>query len=185
MRAKGPGDNAVGETRPRPLREAWGAHVSPVERKRRAARAEKFVSMETIGFEGEIILEKSRYELKIICDFAAAHYLRNFRGKCENLHGHNWKVEVVLRGDKLDECGILVDFGEVKAIARETLDELDHTYLNEIPFFKEQNPSSENIARYLFESLGKRINDGNRRVYSVSAWESANACATYFGERGE
>ncbi len=128
-------------------------------------------------------MQKPLYELKIISDFAAAHNLRNFRGKCENLHGHNWKVEVVLRGERLDESGMLVDFGEVKAITREALGELDHKYLNEIPFFKERNPSSENIARYIFELLARRLNDGNRCVHSVSAWESADACATYIGER--
>lgn len=118
------------------------------------------------------------YQVKIISDFAAAHNLRNFRGKCENLHGHNWKVEVVLRGSELNESDVLVDFGEVKQITRELLSEVDHHYLNDIPFFKERNPSSENIARFLFERLAEQLNTGNRRVYSVSAWESADACAT-------
>ncbi len=121
------------------------------------------------------------YEVKIISDFAAAHNLRNFRSKCENLHGHNWKVEIVMRGHRLDESGVLVDFGEVKQTTREILAELDHRYLNELPFFTEHNPSSENIARYLFERLSERMNNDNCRVYSVSAWESDNACATYLG----
>lgn len=127
-------------------------------------------------------MQNSLYEVKIITDFAAAHNLRNFRGKCENLHGHNWKVEVVIRGRKLDGSDVLVDFGEVKAVTRELLGELDHHYLNDIPFFKERNPSSENIARYIFEGLAKRLNNEDRQLYSVSAWESADACATFMSE---
>jgi 6-pyruvoyltetrahydropterin/6-carboxytetrahydropterin synthase len=123
-------------------------------------------------------LQNPSYEVKIITDFAAAHNLRNFRGKCENLHGHNWKIEVVLRGDRLDESGMLVDFGEVKQAARAILGELDHQYLNDLPFFKDNNPSSENIAGYLFERLAEQLNNEDRRLYRVSAWESADACAT-------
>lgn len=132
--------------------------------------------------KGASALNKYLYEVKIITDFAAAHNLRNFRGKCENLHGHNWKIEVVLRGSILNESGVLVDFGEVKQITRELLGEIDHKYLNDLPFFSENNPSSENIARYLFERLAERLNDGDHRLYSVSAWESADACATIMCE---
>ncbi len=124
-------------------------------------------------------MENGLYEVKIITDFAAAHQLRNFRGKCENLHGHNWKIEVVLRGSRLEASGVLVDFAEVKQAARQLLLELDHKYLNELPFFRDRNPSSENIARYLFESLAARIDTSDRWVYSVSAWESNDACATF------
>jgi 6-pyruvoyltetrahydropterin/6-carboxytetrahydropterin synthase len=127
-------------------------------------------------------LKNMIYEVKIITDFAAAHNLRNFRGKCENLHGHNWKVEVVVRGRDLDESGVLLDFREVKEAAREALKEMDHHYLNDLPFFHEHNPSSENIARYLFETLAQRLDDGNRWLYRVSAWESADACATFMSE---
>lgn len=121
---------------------------------------------------------KHIYELKIISDFAAAHNLRNFRGKCEQLHGHNWKIEVVVRGTGLDSTGIVVDFGEVKEATRRLLAEVDHKYLNDIPYFAVHNPSSENIARYLLERLGEELDDGNRWVHSVTAWESADACAT-------
>jgi 6-pyruvoyltetrahydropterin/6-carboxytetrahydropterin synthase len=127
-------------------------------------------------------LKASIYEVKIISDFSAAHNLRNFRGKCESLHGHNWKVEIVLRGTGLNETGMLVDFGEVKQATRELLAEVDHSYLNELPFFKENNPSSENIARYLFERLAKQLNNQDRWLYRVSAWESADACATFMCE---
>ena len=127
-------------------------------------------------------LKNMIYEVKIITDFAAAHNLRNFRGKCENLHGHNWKVEVVVRGRELDKSGVLIDFREVKEATREALKEMDHHYLNDLPFFREHNPSSENIARYLFEALAQRLDDGNRWLYRVSAWESADACATFISE---
>jgi len=125
------------------------------------------------------------YEVKIISDFAGAHRLRNFKGKCEELHGHNWKVEVVVRGTRLDESGVLIDFGELKEATREVLSELDHKYLNDLPYFKEINPSSENIAKYIFEKLSKRFNSEKVQVYSVSAWESEKACATYFGKGAE
>ncbi len=122
---------------------------------------------------------KHVYELKVLSDFAAAHNLRNFRGKCEHLHGHNWKIEVVLRGTELNESGVVVDFGEVKETVRQLLSEIDHKYLNDLPYFATHNPSSENIARYLFERLGERLDDENRWIYSVTAWESADACATF------
>jgi 6-pyruvoyltetrahydropterin/6-carboxytetrahydropterin synthase len=131
------------------------------------------------GREGEFILSQKVFEVKIISSFAAAHNLANFRGKCENLHGHNWKVEVVMRGARLEENGILLDFGEMKKATREVLEDLDHKYLNELPYFVRDNPSSENIARFLFDRLSEKLNTDDRRVYQVSAWESADACATY------
>jgi 6-pyruvoyltetrahydropterin/6-carboxytetrahydropterin synthase len=129
-----------------------------------------------------LALPNGLYEVKILSDFSAAHNLRNFRGKCESLHGHNWKVEVVLRGSELDESGVLVDFREVKQATRELLEDVDHHYLNDLPFFREHNPSSENIARYLFERLAPRLNTKTRWLYRVSAWESADACATFMSE---
>jgi 6-pyruvoyltetrahydropterin/6-carboxytetrahydropterin synthase len=122
------------------------------------------------------------YELKIVGEFAAAHHLRNFRGKCESLHGHNWKVEVVIAGRDLDESGVVLDFAEIKAAAKEVLAELDHRYLNDLPFFTSHNPSSENIARYLFQRLGERLNNQRVKVTRVSAWESEGACATYLDD---
>jgi 6-pyruvoyltetrahydropterin/6-carboxytetrahydropterin synthase len=129
--------------------------------------------------KGSLVLGQRIFEVRIGVSFAAAHKLKDFRGKCENLHGHNWKIEVVLRGKSLDGSGILVDFGEVKAAAREALEEVDHKYLNELPFFFQDNPSSENIARFLFERLSARFNNENSWLHSVSAWESPDACATY------
>jgi 6-pyruvoyltetrahydropterin/6-carboxytetrahydropterin synthase len=122
------------------------------------------------------------FELKIIAQFAAAHRLRNFKGKCEQLHGHNWKVEVFIRAARLDSTGLVRDFGEIKAGTHEILNELDHRYLNELPPFREENPSSEQIARYLFDQLGPRFNDERVRISQVSVWESDSSCATYRGE---
>lgn len=120
------------------------------------------------------------YELKIITQFAAAHRLENFNGKCEALHGHNWKVEVFLAGEQLDEAGLLVDFGVIKARTNSLLEEIDHKYLNELEAFREQNPSSENLARYLFERLSAApIRDGVR-VCRVNVWESDTSCASYY-----
>jgi len=120
------------------------------------------------------------YELKIISEFSAAHRLENFYGKCESLHGHNWKVEVYLLGNRLDDTGLVKDFGVVKAQAREVLAELDHKFLNELPAFQQQNPSSENLARYLFQRLGTVLNGDEVRVSRVSVWESDTSCASYF-----
>lgn len=119
------------------------------------------------------------YEIKIITQFAAAHRLENFYGKCEALHGHNWKVEVSLVGDRLDNAGLLMDFGQVKARTQELLEEFDHKYLNELPAFREQNPSSENLARYVFERLAATINRDGVRIHRVSVWESDTSCASY------
>ncbi|UCE33060.1 MAG: 6-carboxytetrahydropterin synthase QueD [Deltaproteobacteria bacterium] len=119
------------------------------------------------------------YELKVITDFAAAHQLRNFGGECEKLHGHNWRIEVVLSGDRLNEAGLLVDFKDVKTAANKILEDLDHAYLNELPQFKDENPSSENIAAYLFQRLSSELNNGHLKVTKVTAWESDSACASY------
>ena len=120
------------------------------------------------------------YELKIITQFAAAHRLENFYGKCEGLHGHNWKVEVFLAGEQLDEAGLLVDFGVIKARTNALLEEIDHKYLNELEAFREQNPSSENLARYLFERLSVDVIRNGVRVSRVNVWESDNSCASYY-----
>src|SRR5512134_3842412 len=120
------------------------------------------------------------YEIKIITSFSAAHRLENFNGNCEALHGHNWKVEVFLAGDKLDEAGLLQDFGVVKARTRELLEEIDHKYLNELPAFSNQNPSSENLARFLFQRLAATLNRDGAKVSRVSVWESDTSCASYF-----
>jgi len=120
------------------------------------------------------------YELKVISQFAAAHRLENFYGKCEALHGHNWKVEVSLVGEKLDAAGVLMDFGQIKARTNALLEEIDHKYLNELEAFQRQNPSSENLARHLYERLAAALNRDGVRVSRVNVWESDTSCASYY-----
>ncbi|MBW2311343.1 MAG: 6-carboxytetrahydropterin synthase QueD [Deltaproteobacteria bacterium] len=121
------------------------------------------------------------YEVTVMTHFAAAHQLRNFGGKCEQLHGHNWKVEVTLKGEGLNDGGLLIDFQELRAITNGILEKLDHSFLNELPAFKDQNPSSENIAAYIFKELRTRLNDKHIDVAKVTAWESDSASASYMG----
>ena len=103
--------------------------------------------------------------------FAAAHSLRNFNGRCEALHGHNWRVEIVVRGDKLDEADLLMDFGELKKLMNQALDNLDHHHLNEVEPFTNINPSSEMIAKYLAGCIAPKLPD-HVAIARVSAWES-------------
>ena len=119
------------------------------------------------------------YELKIVSQFAAAHQLREYQGGCEKLHGHNWKIEVFVKGEKLGPDGLLIDFRLIKAATQKVLDGLDHAFLNELEHFKEINPSSENIARYIFESLERELTSDQVRVSRVAAWESDTACASW------
>lgn len=119
------------------------------------------------------------YELKIVKQFSAAHQLRDYEGGCENLHGHNWKVEVHVQGEHLGEDGLLLDFRLMKKATDKTLDQLDHRFLNDLPAFKEVNPSSENIARFIFTSLSEQLNHDRARISKVTAWESDTACASY------
>ncbi len=119
------------------------------------------------------------YELKIVTHMAAAHQLREYEGQCEKLHGHNWKIEVCLTGTELGEDGLLIDFRRVKEAAAAILEKLDHTFLNEVEPFRSINPSSENIARYIYQFLSRDLNDQKVAVSKVTAWESETACATY------
>jgi len=119
------------------------------------------------------------FELKIITQMACAHQLREFEGQCENLHGHNWKIEVFVTGKELEPNGILIDFKRIKTATEKVIDELDHQFLNDLEVFREVNPSSENIARYLFKALGRALDSKTVRVSKITAWESDTACASY------
>jgi len=119
------------------------------------------------------------YELSIETQFAAAHQLRGYKGKCENLHGHNWRVQVSISSEKLNSIGIVLDFHDFKKITNEIISVLDHSNLNEVFPFTEINPSSENIAKWIYESAQKRFDD-SVKVNSVTIWESENASATYY-----
>ena len=119
------------------------------------------------------------YELKIVSQFAAAHQLRGFHGGCEYLHGHNWKVEVFVSGQNLQEDGLLIDFRVIKEKTATLLNGLDHKFLNELEPFTTLNPSSENMARHIFEFLSRALNTENIRVSRITVWESDTACASY------
>jgi len=120
------------------------------------------------------------YRVRVVKSFAGAHNLRNYEGKCENLHGHNWKVEAYLKGAELDETEMLVDFKIFKKRLNEILDTLDHKYLNEqVEFFVKNNPTSENIARYIYENLKITFGEMTERVI---VWETDIQCAEYWEE---
>jgi 6-pyruvoyltetrahydropterin/6-carboxytetrahydropterin synthase len=116
------------------------------------------------------------YRLKIIENFSSAHQLQGYKGKCEDLHGHNWKVEVEVKGEKLNSIGLLMDFKDLKETVRTITEELDHRFLNDI--IKDTNPSSELIARYIHRLIKDKFPD-SISLASVTVWESDNSCATY------
>ncbi|MCG8471137.1 MAG: 6-carboxytetrahydropterin synthase QueD [Desulfobacterales bacterium] len=122
------------------------------------------------------------FELKVTTRFAAAHQLTMVGEKCENLHGHNWHIEVYVKGEKLDAGGVLMDFGIVKKEVRDIMESLDHKFLNELEIFKDNPPSSEHIAMYIAKELDRRIEVDGVKISKVSAWESDNACATYIAD---
>ncbi|MBI5904974.1 MAG: 6-carboxytetrahydropterin synthase QueD [Deltaproteobacteria bacterium] len=118
------------------------------------------------------------YSLTVRSTFAAAHRLREYEGNCERLHGHNWRVEVTVESDALDDRGIALDFRTIKSSLSELLSRFDHLYLNDVPPFDALNPSSENLARHLFEEMGKKT-PAPARVARVTVWESDDARAEY------
>ncbi len=125
-------------------------------------------------------MNNSFYEVMIEREFSSAHQLRGYKGKCENLHGHNYKVEIFARGRELNNIGLLIDFGDLKEAANEIVNYFDHRNLNELPPFDEElNPSAENLARYILEYLGSRIVDERVQVYKVRCFETPTSIATY------
>ncbi len=122
------------------------------------------------------------YELTVERTFSAAHRLRGYQGPCERLHGHNYRVQVTVGGSQLDEQGMLIDFAELKAICDQVIDGLDHQYLNDLEPFRDSNPSSENLARYIYEQVAARLGGRPVAVKWVKVWESATSVVTYRGE---
>ena len=123
------------------------------------------------------------YELKVVTKFSAAHQLTMVGSKCENMHGHNWKIEVYVAGENTDGAGVLMDFGVIKKHVREIMSMLDHKYLNELEYFQKNQPSSENIAYFVATELRKRIDSQTAHVSRVTAWESDDAGATFIVSR--
>ncbi|PIV39321.1 MAG: 6-carboxytetrahydropterin synthase QueD [Candidatus Omnitrophica bacterium CG02_land_8_20_14_3_00__42_8] len=133
------------------------------------------------------------YEILVKGDFSSAHNLRGYKGRCEELHGHNWKVEARFEKADLNDIGISVDFTELKSMLKDILKKLDHTYLNKMSIFKKENPSAENIARFIYVKLkGSIRNEAGEglkpspvkekglSLKSISVWESETSCAMYY-----
>ena len=120
------------------------------------------------------------YEVSIRKSFSAAHTL-DIGGKCEDLHGHNFTVDITVRSQDLDSEGLVMDFRVLKGWTDEILNELDHTYLNDLPPFKGLNPSSESVARFIYDRIAEKVQNKNIIVSKVTVWESNTAWATYRG----
>ena len=123
------------------------------------------------------------YEVTVERSFAAGHYLRNYKGKCENPHGHNYKVRVTLCGAELDKAGLLLDFKDLKDVMKDVIERLDHQMLNDIEPFKQLNPSAENIAKHFYDETKGRLHmltDGRVSVKDVTVWETETTTAKYF-----
>ena len=123
------------------------------------------------------------YEITVEADFSSGHFLRNYHGRCENPHGHNYKVRVTLAGTALDEAGLLLDFKLLKQVMRPVIERIDHRMLNELEPFTTLNPSAENIARYLFEQTNEQLSgmtQGRVRVKDCTVWETDTTSATYY-----
>jgi len=122
------------------------------------------------------------FEVTVERSFAAGHYLRNYKGKCENPHGHNYKIRVTLAGDRLDHAGLLLDFKDLKDVMKETIERLDHQMMNDVEPFTTLNPSAENIAHYFYVETNKKVvavSNDRVRVKEVTVWETDVTTATY------
>jgi len=117
------------------------------------------------------------YALTVKGEFAASHSLRDYEGKCKNLHGHTWHVDIVVAGRTLNKVGMLVDFKEIKSDLHALLESLDHAHLNDLAYFKKANPTSENIAKYIFDHFKKKLHSA--AVKKVTVWESDKSGASY------
>lgn len=125
-------------------------------------------------------VSKEMYEVKVKKTFSAAHRLTNYEGECANLHGHTWEVEVTYRSENLDEHGMVADFFEIKPELEKVLNRFDHRNINEVEPFDKISPTSENIAKYIYDEL--LIKHQKVKVHSVRVSESSSASATFFGE---
>ena len=128
-------------------------------------------------------LKGSMFEVTVEDTFAAGHALRGYRGKCENPHGHNYRVRVTLAGEELDHIGLLYDFKDLKAAMGEVIDRLDHQFLNDLEPFKQLNPSAENLARYFYQETNaqlRKATNGRVQVKDVTVWETDTTTARYF-----
>ena len=121
------------------------------------------------------------FDIFIDTHFAGAHHLRDYPGSCEKPHGHNWKVKVTVRASAVDQYGMGIDFKVLKKIVKKAIDKLDHKDLNELDYFKDQNPSSEHIAEFLFAEVAKDLTSDSYYLYSVRVLETDTQGLTYYG----
>ncbi len=119
------------------------------------------------------------FRLKVFDHFSSAHFLNGYQGKCESLHGHNWKVEAEVEGENLDKIGMLIDFKILRELLKKVVKELDHRLLNDLEVFKNSNPSAELIARYIYKQFQGLLPD-RVNLSSISVWESEGSQAVYF-----
>lgn len=119
------------------------------------------------------------FEVMIKTEFASAHNLRDYKGACEAIHGHNWKVDILVEAEELDSTGLAVDFNLLKEKSGEIIGELDHIYLNDYEAFREKNPSSENIAKFIFERMKECI-PNSVKMKKITVWETDDAAASYY-----
>ncbi|MDD5746128.1 MAG: 6-carboxytetrahydropterin synthase QueD [Candidatus Omnitrophica bacterium] len=120
------------------------------------------------------------FEISVTVEFSAAHNLRDYKGKCEKLHGHNWQVEAVFAAAGLDKGAMVMDFTVAKKMLKQVLAYFDHCYINDTEYFKIHNPTSENIARFIFEQLSRKTKRHHCAVKRISVWETPRSCATYY-----
>ena len=119
------------------------------------------------------------FEITVDYSFAAGHALRGYKGKCENVHGHNYKVQVTVAGEQLNSAGLLMDFVDLRAAVKALVEQLDHRFLNDIPPFDQLNPSAENMAKYFYEGLEPQIRARGLRVQAVTIWETDVTSAAF------
>lgn len=119
------------------------------------------------------------FEISVEYSFAAGHALRGYKGKCENVHGHNYRIRVAVAGEKLNPTGLLMDFVDLRAVLKELVEPFDHHFLNDLEPFNKINPSAENLAHYLGVELARKIEGQGVSISSVTVWETDNTSATY------
>jgi len=119
------------------------------------------------------------YQINIETHFSSAHRLRHYNGECERLHGHNWKVQISVASEVLNDLGMVMDFKDLKSNVKPLIEKLDHQYINDIYPFNEINPTTENISKYLFDEFSKLINTDLIKVTKVEIWESPTSSASY------
>jgi 6-pyruvoyltetrahydropterin/6-carboxytetrahydropterin synthase len=119
------------------------------------------------------------FEVSVVHTFAAGHALRDYKGACENVHGHNYRVRVTVAGDRLDPTGLLVDFADLRAAIKAVVDRLDHRFLNDLVPFDQRNPSAENLAKYFYDELTPQLSDQRLCIQTVTVWETDLTSATY------